>query len=132
MAELTAGTDISPDFAAITGFTPEVGIIESPSLATTVDYQTVGITTFGTNSIDLYEDDASTVVYALFAQGTIGYMAICVHGKTATKAVEVWKLQVSGRNRVHDRFGQQRVFRVVFAVTAWSGQTNPVLGTIAA
>ena len=133
VAEITAGVDVSPAFAAISGFTPQVGLIEEGSLDTLVDYQSAGVTSYGTNSIDFFDDDESSTIYDLFApSGTAKYLLIGPFGVAATDVCEVWRVQVVGRDRLHDRFGQQQQYRVVFAVTPWTGQVNPVHGTIAA
>ena len=115
-AELTAGVDISADFATLSGFQKDVALTSDPSLATTTDYQSVQNASFPASSFDLYRREASTTVFDIFVEGTSLWLANIIEGQAATKPSQVWPVEVASRTDLNARFGQTRHFRVAFAI----------------
>lgn len=119
-AELTAGTDISADVAAINGFEQQTSIIDEESLATRTNTQTPGVISFGDNSLEFYDQGATTTVKDLFTQDDAVWLAFLVAGQAESSPSEIWPVTVAAPPRtMHGQdINQQQKFRVPFAVTA--------------
>lgn len=126
-AELDAGTDLSPDIAAVNGFERDVSFGTSPSLATTTDFQSVDSASYPASGFDLYRREASTTIYDIFDEGTDLWLVACIEGRGTGNPTQVWPVDVANRTDLHGRFGQRRQYRVQCAIKA-----DPTEGTEAA
>lgn len=116
-AELTAGTDLSPQVAGIGGFSLENSPITTPDLSTNFDSQIDGPDTTAASSLTIYDDDAAETIRLALAKGTVGYLVFMPYGDVPAKRCEVWPVKTTG---VNDQWGldaSAATFVSGFAVT---------------
>jgi hypothetical protein len=115
-AEITAGTDLSPQVAAIGGFTPD--------LATSFDSQIDGPDTTDASTLTFYDDDSAATIRTALAKGTSGYVVLFPYGDVVGKRCEVWQSKSTG---VNDQWGLDATaaqFQVGFAVLSRPNQNG--------
>jgi hypothetical protein len=116
-AEITAGTDLSPQIADVNGFDITNTPIETPNLAeaytTTID----GEDKSGASSFVMYDDDTSTAVRSTIAKGTAGFILILPYGDVPTKRCEVWPVKVTGQNDIITTGNEAARYNSSYAVT---------------
>lgn len=116
--EITAGTDLSPYVAEISGFQLTNSPITTPNLADDFTGQISGEDTVSDSSLTLYDDSSSTTVRTAIPKGTAGYLILMPYGDTATKRCEVWPVTVVGFNDEWTTGNDAARSNVGFAVTA--------------
>lgn len=97
-AELTAGTDVSGDVAAISGFGLTNAPITTPDLGTAFNSQIEGEDTAEDCSLTFYDDDGVGVLRDLLAKGTECAVVLMPYGKIVGKRCEVWRVKSTGFN----------------------------------
>lgn len=97
-AEFTAGTDVSGDVAAISGFGLSNSPISVPDLGTTFNSQVEGEDTAEDCSVTFYDDDTTSTTRTLLAKGTAVCVVLLPYGKVSTKRCEVWRCKSTGFN----------------------------------
>lgn len=98
-AELTAGTDVSGEVAAISGFGLTNSPITTPDLGTAFNSQIEGEDTAEDCSITFYDDDGTgSTLRTLLAKGTECHVVLMPYGKIAEKRLEKWPVKSTGFN----------------------------------
>lgn len=96
--EFTAGTDLSPQIAAIGGFALQNNPIETPDLATSFTSQINGPDSTDASTLTFYDDDASSTIRNLLAKGVVGVIVLEPYGHVSSKRCEVWRVTSTGVN----------------------------------
>lgn len=126
--EITAGTDLSPKLAAITGFginnapIPVVNLAErfTPSIDGPDE-------TTGASKITFNDDDTTTTIRTALAKGTAGFIVLMPYGDVPTKRCEVWPCKTLGVNDLdYDLGAANAKFDVPFAITSAPVQTGVI------
>jgi hypothetical protein len=104
VAEVTAGTNITTEIAAMEGFTFSNSPIPTPDLATTFTTTIPGEDTADNPRITFYEDKTTNTTQTTLAKGTEGYLVIFYSGiagatPAAADKAEVWKVISTGPSR---------------------------------
>jgi hypothetical protein len=97
-AEITAGEDLSPFIADISGFQLSNSPIPVPNLAEVFTPQIDGEDTVADSTLTFNDDTVSEVVRDLLPKGTAGFLILEPYGDVATKRAEVWPVKVTGFN----------------------------------
>lgn len=127
VAEIAAGTELSPAVTAIDNFETSTSRISQGVLASKVDVQIDGNQTLGDAAMTLLEGDgvsggdetAYAAIFTALAEDATGYIVLAPVGAAATKKVEVWPVKVGAKNRVWAiDTNEMAKYRVAFAVTA--------------
>lgn len=126
VAEVTAGADLSPDVAELSGFTFENQPISTPNLSETFVTTIPGEDQSEASSLTFYEKQgpgADNPLRALLAKGTTGYIVIFYAGIAgATPATgdpcEVWPTITTGAARIYDTGNEAAKWRCNFTPTA--------------
>lgn len=125
-AEVTAGTDLTPQLADIAGFTFANNPIPTPDMATTFTSQVGGEDTAEASSLTFYEDDTTNPIMTTLAKGTTGYVLLYPKTAGATPAsgdkLEVWPVTVTSQAREWSTGNDPARFVVSFAVTSVPNQ----------
>lgn len=103
-AEVTAGTDLSPDIAAMEGFSFQNNPISTPDLGTTFTTTIPGEDTADNPSITFYELTDVNTLQSTLAKGTSGHLVIFYSGlagatPAAADKAEVWAVISTGPSR---------------------------------
>lgn len=118
-AEVTAGTDLTPQFAEIAGFEFSNSPIGTPDLTSTFTKQIGGEDTAPASSITFYEDDTTNPIKTLLAKGVTGFVLLYPYTQTpaATEDVEVWPVVVTSNVRQWGVGNDPARYVVSFAIT---------------
>lgn len=98
LAEITAGTPLTPQMAEMSGFQFKNSIIKTPDLNTTFVSQIPGEDEADDSSITFYDDDTATTIRTALAKGAAGFLVLMPYGQTAAKRCEVWPATSTGFN----------------------------------
>lgn len=123
-AEITAGTDLTPDFAAIGGFKISNAPITTPDLSTTFDTQIDGPDSVDASTITFYDQDNATTIRTALAKGNSGALVLFPYGDVVGKRCEVWRSKSTGVNDEWSLDATAAKFEVGFAVTAKPAQAG--------
>src|SRR3982074_789409 len=88
--EFAAGTDLTPQIAAIGGFQLQNNPIETPDLASGFTSQITGPDTTDASTLTFYDDDSSSTLRNLLAKSTVGVIVLEPYGHVTAKRCEVW------------------------------------------
>lgn len=118
VAEITAGTDITPLLSSID--TPNEGEAVPANDLSSAFNKTVPGRFGGSPSLDAYRDDTADTAYALFPRNTIGYLVVRRFGGSntafaAAQKVDVWNVRVITRSANTLDSGSIQMFTVNFA-----------------
>jgi hypothetical protein len=116
-AEITAGTDVSPDVAELTGFQLSNSPIPTPNLNDAFTPQISGEDTVSDSSITFYDQDNATTIRTALAKGTSGYLVIFPYGDIATKRCQIYPVKTTGVNDEFSVGNDPARFVVGMAVT---------------
>lgn len=97
-AEITAGTDLSPQVSEINGYQLSNSPIVAPNLAEQFSPQIDGEDTVADSSLVFNDDDALTTIRTAMAKGTAGFLVFFPYGDVPTKRCEVWPCKSTGVN----------------------------------
>ena len=125
-AEITAGTDLSPQVAEVGGFQLTNSPISTPNLADQFTPQIDGEDTVSDSSLTLYDLDDSSVIRSAIAKGTAGFIILAPYGATATKRAEVWPVKSTGVNDETTTDNVAARYVAGFAVTAVPTQNGVI------
>lgn len=118
-AEITAGTNLTPDIAEINGFEFSNSPISTPDMATSFTSQIGGEDTAGDSSITFYEDDTTNTIKTALAKGTNGFVVFYPYGVPASAAkCEVWPATITSNGREWSVGNDPARYMVSFAITA--------------
>ena len=92
-AEITAGTNLTPWVAALTGFDVDQQLIEIPDVTTNTVIQRTGSNRIVPSAFVLYDDLETAGLRVTLAAGTTGYVVLMPYGDTATRRAEVWRVR---------------------------------------
>jgi hypothetical protein len=122
VAELAAGTDITNDIMAVTGFDAKAAFIDVPTMQGGVTAKITGRQTSGDSSLTFAEHTtfAANTIKAALAYGTSGFIVISRYTKTpiATSKVDVYPVKIGGNNRLRTADDAPAQYVVDFGVTA--------------
>jgi hypothetical protein len=116
-SEFNAGTDLSNQISALTGFQLTNSSINTPDLGSTFVKNITGEDTTAASSLTFYDDTTSTTIRTLLAKGQEGYVVLCPYGKITSKRCEVWPVRSAGVNDTWDTGNEAARFVSAFAVT---------------
>lgn len=116
--EITAGTILTPQVNAISGFQLSNSPIPVPDLSTIFTPQINGEDTVADSTITFNDDDASSTIRTALAKGTTGFVILFPYGDTATKRLEKWPVVSTGVNDEWSVGNDPARFVVGFAITA--------------
>lgn len=116
--QLTAGDDLTPDLAEVTGLTSESSPIETPDMNSPFTSTIPGPITAGNPTVTIYERLGDTTFLELLARGATGFLAFCPEGLGVGKPVEVHAVQVSSRSRNLGIGNEGATFVATMAATA--------------
>lgn len=120
-AELDAGTDLSPEVAATTGWSVTGAETAAPDLASTFDSKVPGKTSTEDSSITFYMDKTAggAEVLDLFPRDTVGFIAWLHGGDIATNPLDCYPIRVRSQPKVIDvTGGTASQVRVDYSVTS--------------
>lgn len=116
-AEITAGTDLTPDLAEINGVTFANQPIDTPDFSSGWTKKIPGEDQADDPTLTFYEDDTSTTIRDALDKGTAGYLVFMPWGKAATKVAEVWPVTVASNAREWSSGNDPARFVVTFTTT---------------
>lgn len=127
-AEITAGTDLTPQTAEIAGFQLSNSPISVPNLKDKFTPQIEGEDTVADSTITFYDDDASAAIRTAQAKGVNGFIVLFPYGDISTKRCEVWPITSTGVNDEWTVGNDAARYAVGYAVTNVPSQnsTTPV------
>lgn len=116
-AEMNAGTDLSPQFADVSGFSVTGNTIDTPDLATTFDSKISGTTSSEDSTLDLYADVAGVDVRVLLPRATTGFIMWLDGGDISGRKADVFPVTVVSNSQMRsmEDAGKRQVS---FAVTS--------------
>lgn len=126
IAEINAGTDLTPQTNDVAGFSFENSPINVPDLATTFVPQIPGEDAAADSTLTFYDDDASSTIRTALAKGNAGFIVLMPYGKTTTKRCEVWPVKSTGYNDEWTTGNESAKAHCKFAVTAAPNQAATV------
>jgi hypothetical protein len=94
-AELNAGTDLTAEISAMTGFSVTVNMVDTPDLGSSFTSQIGGRRTSGPNDITFYLDIGSNDVRTLLPRGTNGFVVQLWEGDVAGRKMSIFPAQVT-------------------------------------
>lgn len=124
VAEITAGTRLDTELAAVNGFEFANSPIQTPDMATTFTSQINGEDTAADSNMEFYQQKTGTdTVKAALAKGTAGYVVLFDRGTAgSTPAVadkcEVWPVTVASNANMYTTDNEAAKFRVNYSVTS--------------
>lgn len=117
-AELTAGTDLTPNLAEINGVEFSNQPIDVPDFSSAWDKKVGGTDQAGDPSLTFWEDDTTGVAdRTAQSKGTAGFLVFLPWGNVATKPTEVWPVVVTANSRLWSAGNEAAQYRVNYAVT---------------
>jgi hypothetical protein len=93
-AELDAGTDLTPEIAAVGDWAINGAAVAAPDLATLFDSQIQGKISMGTTTIDIYADLASVDARTLMPRSALGNVVKFPEGDIAGHKMDVFPVRV--------------------------------------
>lgn len=116
-AEITAGTDLTPQLAEINGVTFSNQPIDVPDFSSAWTKKIPGEDQADDPALTFYEDSTSNPIKTALAKGTAGYLVLCPWGSTATKVCEVWPVTVASNAREWSAGNEAARYVVKFTTT---------------
>lgn len=114
-AEITAGTDLTPQLSDTTGFTAASQMADVPDYASDFDKKVPGIKSAENPTMTFWEDDASSAVRNALADGTATNIVRMPYGDVAAERCEVWPVRSTGPNTVLPNDNTAATFTIGFA-----------------
>jgi hypothetical protein len=93
--ELNAGTDLSPDLAAVSGWKTTSAQIDTPAIVARFTGKIPGRITADDSSIEMYADLAGTDARTLMPRDTAGFIARLDGGDVAARKMDIFPVTVS-------------------------------------
>jgi hypothetical protein len=101
-SELNAGSDLTAEIAAVSGFATSSDQQDTPDLGTRFVGKIPGRITADDSSITLYMSSTSSDVRTLLPRDTAGFIAIFSEGDTAGLKYDVFPVKVTGQPKARD------------------------------
>jgi hypothetical protein len=132
VAEVTAGTHLSPQIAEVSGFTFSNNPISAPDLDNAFVSQISGEDTVEASSTTMYDLSDNTTIKDALAKGTTGYVAIYHSGiagalPAAVEEYEMWPVEIASNSRMYTAGNEAAQYMV-----GWTLTGPPVDGVTAA
>lgn len=123
VAELGAGTDLTPEIGEISGFKFSNSPIDTPDMDTEFVSNIPGEDKGDASSMTFYEDSASNPISAILAKGTAGYICLFPQGigggsPIAGDDLEVWPVSVASNTRQWSAGNDAAMYMVEFTLSA--------------
>jgi hypothetical protein len=130
VSQITAGVNISPQVAEVSGFSFTNNPIAAPDMDSAFVSQISGEDTVEASTTTMYDLSDNTTIKEALAKGEIGYMVIFYSGIAgATPAVgddyEVWPVEVASNSRIYSAGNEAAQYTV-----GWTLTDPPVEGTV--
>lgn len=122
-AQVTAGTNLTPQVAEVAGFTFTNNPISTPDMDNAYVSQIAGEDTGEASSITFYELRAATdTIHDAQTKGLNGYIGIYYGGiaggtPAAADKLEVWPVSISSNARIYSAGNEAAQYRVAYAIT---------------
>jgi len=116
-AELNAGTDLSPEVAATSGFQPTREFQDAPDLASEFVPQVSANLTVGESSISMYASSNSVDARSLLPRDTVGFIVWLDEGDVAGRKMQVFPVKVGSAAQERE-LGNVPVLVFTFATTS--------------
>ena len=123
VAEISAGTALTPEIAEVNGFEFVNQLIETPDMANTFTGKITGADSIDDSSITFYQRQTGTdTVKAALAKGNVGHIVIFDRGTAgasvaAADKAEVWPAVVASNSNQYTADNEAAKFVVMFACT---------------
>lgn len=116
-AELNAGTDLSSEIAAISGWMVQSNFIDTPDYSTQFTGKISGRTAADDSSITFYESQNSVDVRGVLPRNTTGYIYWADGGDVAGQKADVFPIKVGSNAKQRTVDDEAATIEVQFAVT---------------
>lgn len=115
-AEITAGTDLSPQVNGLSGFQFSNTRIDTPILSSSFTPEIDGPDEVGDSTLTFLDDNATSTIRTTLAKGTSGYIVLFPYGDVPTKRCEVWQVKSTGVNDEWSMGNDPARYAVGFAI----------------
>jgi len=121
--EITAGQNLTPQIAAISGFTFKNSPIDTPDMATTFVSKIPGEDAADDSTITFYEDKTASTLETGLAKGLVGYVVFFRKGTAAAAPAvadkcQIWPVIIASNAPMYTVDNTAAQFEVSFACTA--------------
>jgi len=117
--EITAGTDLSKDIAAVEGWSSEAESIETPDMGSRYTSTIPGGEKAADSSFTFYEQLSDDAIETLLPSNAEGFVVILRKGDVpASKSMDIFPVRVASRTPEHSSGNDPARFSVKFAVTS--------------
>jgi hypothetical protein len=116
-AELDAGTDLTGEISAISGFAVSSNTVDVQDLSSRFTAQIAGLITAPSSSLTFYSSDDSTDVRELLPRDTTGYIVMLWEGDTAGHRMDIFPVTVTSTPK-SSGITDPATIEVQFAITA--------------
>ena len=96
-AELNAGTDLSAEISALTGWSASSAMVDTPDMGSRFTSQVGGRLTSAANDITFYLDSGSNDVRSLLPRGTAGFVALLWEGDVTGQKMDLFPVTVTAQ-----------------------------------
>jgi hypothetical protein len=125
-AEITAGTDLTPQVAEINGFSFANSPIDTPDMSSAFVGKIPGEDSTDNSDITFYEDKTTNPISTAQAKGNNGYVVIFPTGIAgAAPAIgdkcDVWPAIIASNARMYTADNEAAKYKVTYALTAPPG-----------
>lgn len=117
LSELSAGTDLTFELAAMSGFMTTSGTVDAPDMGSRFTSKTAGRITADDSSLTLYMSQTSTDARTLLTRDLIGYVVIYPEGIITAGHCDVYPVKVIGVPKQED-MEANATMEVQFVVTS--------------
>ncbi|MFE2469708.1 phage tail tube protein [Streptomyces mirabilis] len=101
-SELNAGTDLTGEIAAVSGFATSSDQQDTPDLGTRFVSKIPGRITADDSSITMYLSSTSSDVRTLLPRDTSGYVVILPEGDISGQKMDIFPVKVTGQPKARD------------------------------
>jgi hypothetical protein len=115
-AEINAGTDLSPEISASSGWEVTSNTEDTPALGSAFIGKVASTTTAGDSSLTFYSDSSSVDVRTLLTRGTTGYILWMDEGDVAAHKMDVFPATVTSAPKQRE-IASVSTIMINFAVT---------------
>jgi len=116
-AEMSSGTDLSPEIADLSGWTVTGEVIDTPDLASTFTGQIAGRTSAEDSELTLHASITGVDGRALLPRGATGYIMWCDGGDIAGRKADVFPILVRSVGQMRSVGDENARLQIQFSVT---------------
>lgn len=116
-AEIDGGTDLTPEMAAVTGFSTTGAVVDTPDAASRFVSRVPGLITPDDSSISFYGSRDGEDAGTFFTRDQTGFILFADGGDVPTQPAEIFPVTVTSVSRARD-LTAARLVMVAFAITA--------------